>query len=71
MFVDNCNIAQKTGAKLFPKNNPIMQFNTKVTQYHAQPQNGRQTHKEIYKRIQFYCIKCFVLLQEVRGVFGQ
>ena len=29
------------------------------------------THKEIYKRIQFYCIKCFVLLQEIRGVFGQ
>ena len=28
------------------------------------------THKEIYKRIQFYCIKCFVLLQEIRGVFG-
>ena len=71
IFVDNCKIAQKTGAKLFPQNNPIMQFNTKVTQYHVQPQNGRQTHKEIYKRIQFYCIKCFVLLQEVRGVFGQ
>ena len=29
------------------------------------------THKEIYKKIQFYCIKCFVLLQEIRGVFGQ
>ena len=47
IFVDNCRIAQKTGAKLFPQNNPITQFNTKVTRYHVQPQNGRHRHKEI------------------------